>query len=414
MTLYLSYNIDTNSEKILSSSWSNTDIPVLAVATDKNRITFFQDEALQISEHDQIRENTITTLSWHPSEMVMCYGYKDGRVGVWIDEDNFSQDEKGHDAKITIIKFNNHGHRVVSVDEKGSITVWKYEGQLTKLCSYKGGLNIEEILFPKFIYEKMDSEKVPPQEKLDTLFFFCNSGGILHLADDSNSSPEICRVGGKIKSLLFYEKENAIIILTSHMLLVKCTIHFNQQLTPKKIKLSIPSSMSDQIKCTWAGEGLIALVAGDDLVRFFYLENDQSYFISLSSIELGKTQTEDSFTCIDFNYRKRTLIVGSMKGKVYMWKCNLTQSIIPISADAWEMFCIVDSIQNIVDIKWSMNMGLIHIFNKGNQHAMLSETILQKKMNNILKVVQTSHRSLEIVVHDSGSLNLSENNFLNK
>ena len=94
MTLYLSYNIETQNEKITTSSWSNTDIPVLAVATDKGRITFFQDEALHIQEHDMVKDNQITCLSWHPSDMIMACGYLDGRVGVWIDEDNFSKDEK--------------------------------------------------------------------------------------------------------------------------------------------------------------------------------------------------------------------------------------------------------------------------------------------------------------------------------
>ena len=78
---------------------------------------------------------------------------------------------------------------------------------------------------------------MPPAEKLNTLFFFCNSGGYLYLADDANSSPEICRVGGKIKNLLFYEKENSIILVTSNLLLVICKIHFNEQLTPKKVQL---------------------------------------------------------------------------------------------------------------------------------------------------------------------------------
>ena len=38
MTLYLSYNIETNQERILTVNWSNTDIPVLAITTDKNKI----------------------------------------------------------------------------------------------------------------------------------------------------------------------------------------------------------------------------------------------------------------------------------------------------------------------------------------------------------------------------------------
>jgi len=267
---------------------------------------------------------------------------------------------------------------------------------LQKLCNYKQNFLVEEILFPKFLYEKMDSSKVPPPEKLDTLFFFCNSGGLLHLADDASSSPEICRVGGKIKSLLFYEKENAIIIITSHMLLVKCTIHFNQQLTPKKIKLSIAGN-PESIKCCWAGEGLIAIVSGDDNVRLFYLDTDQSYFLTMSDHELGKNFIDDTFTCIDFNFRKRTLVVGSLKGRVYMWKCNLTANIIPVSSDSWEPFCIVESILNINEIKWSTYMGLLYISNIKGNYSMLSETILQKKMNNELKIIQTSHKTLEII-----------------
>lgn len=78
MTLYLSYNIETKQEKIITASWSNTDIPVLAVSTDKSRITFFQDEALNISEHDMQKETAISALSWHPSEMIIAYGYVDG------------------------------------------------------------------------------------------------------------------------------------------------------------------------------------------------------------------------------------------------------------------------------------------------------------------------------------------------
>ena len=78
MTLYLSYNIDTKNEKVLSSAWSNTDIPVLAVSTEKSRITFYQDEALNIPEHDLVKENIISALCWHPTEMIIAYGYIDG------------------------------------------------------------------------------------------------------------------------------------------------------------------------------------------------------------------------------------------------------------------------------------------------------------------------------------------------
>jgi hypothetical protein len=242
----------------------------------------------------------------------------------------------------------------------------------------------------------MDPTKVPNQERLDTLFFFSNSGGILYLADDANSCPEICQIGGKIKSMLFYEKDNSIILITSNKLLVKFVIHFSQQLTPKKVNLSIPGN-PENIKCAWAGEGLIAIITGDDIVRFFYVDTDQFYFLSISDHDMGRYITEDFFTSIDFNYRKRILSVGSGKGKVYMWKCNLTASIIPISQDSWEPFCIVDTIADIVGISWSKHLSLIYVWNNKN-HAILSETILQKKMNNVFKVVQTSHKALEFLI----------------
>lgn len=180
------------------------------------------------------------------------------------------------------------------------------------------------------------------------------------------------------------------------MLLVKCTIHFNQQLTPKKIKLSIAGN-ADSIKCCWAGEGLIAIVSGDDNVRLFYLDTDQSYFLTMGDHQLGKNFIDDGFNCIDFNYRKRTLITGSIKGRVYMWKCNLTANIIPVTADSWEPYCIVDTIANIIELKWSLFMGLIYVVNNKGSYAMLSETILQKKMNKDFKIIQTSHKSLEII-----------------
>ena len=78
MSLYLSYNIETKNEKIITVNWSNTDIPVLAVSTDKNKITFFQDEGINISEHDMLRDARITALSWHPSDMILAYGFHDG------------------------------------------------------------------------------------------------------------------------------------------------------------------------------------------------------------------------------------------------------------------------------------------------------------------------------------------------
>ena len=125
--------------------------------------------------------------------------------------------------------------------------------------------------------------------------------------------------------------------------------------------------------------------------------------ISISDHPLGSINTEDSFSCLDFSSKRRVLIVGGVKGKVYMWKCNLTTNIIPISADAWEPYCVVDTIPGIISLKWSLHMGLIHVRGHKGKHAMLSETILQKKMNEKMKILQISQKEIEIITNSDGT-----------
>jgi hypothetical protein len=79
MALYLSYNVEAK-EKVLIAAWSHTDIPVLAVSTRNQKICFFQDEGLYIPEHDLLKDEIVTALGWHPSEMILAYGYLDGMI----------------------------------------------------------------------------------------------------------------------------------------------------------------------------------------------------------------------------------------------------------------------------------------------------------------------------------------------
>ena len=62
MALYLNYPIELQKEKIVVAEWSNTDIPVLGVATNKKRITFFQDEGNNLSEHDLKKASTFAEI----------------------------------------------------------------------------------------------------------------------------------------------------------------------------------------------------------------------------------------------------------------------------------------------------------------------------------------------------------------
>jgi hypothetical protein len=75
---------------------------------------------------------------------------------------------------------------------------------------------------------------------LGNLFLFAGRSGTVCLANDLNMCSDVCRVGGTIKSLLFYEKSGSAIVITSNLLLVQFKINFSDRAIPeKKVKLSI-------------------------------------------------------------------------------------------------------------------------------------------------------------------------------
>jgi hypothetical protein len=61
-------------------------------------------------------------------------------------------------------------------------------------------------------------------DTVNSLFFFGSSAGgnngSVCLADDLKNCSEVCKVPGNVKNILFYEKENSVIVITSNLLLV--------------------------------------------------------------------------------------------------------------------------------------------------------------------------------------------------
>lgn len=251
---------------------------------------------------------------------------------------------------------------------------------------------------------------MPPEEQLSSLFFFTNSAGIVYLANDSESCPEICRVvEGKLKYLLFYEEDNSIILITNNSILVKCPIKFTENPQPKKIKLSIPGK-PENTKACWAGLGILALVNEDDMIRLFNVNTDKSFFLSINDHYKSNICTDDIVNSVGYSSKRRTLFAGSKQGKIYLWKNNTTNSLCESLADSWEPYSIVNAIPNINLIETSLNSGLVCVRDINDDICMLSETILRKKSNNLMKIVQTSHKTIDIFL-DGGIGKFEDHNY---
>ena len=197
----------------------------------------------------------------------LAIGWDDGVVTLWNEDDRLSREEKVlHKAPITNITFSSDGTRMVTGDEKGVVGVWRTHRGLNPICQYQKDGAITNVAFCGLAFEE-DS-----MEKWNSLFFFGGKSGSVCLADDLKNCSELCKVGGSVKSLLFYEKENSVIIITSHLLLVQFKINLNEKLVPdRKVKLSVAGD-PEKLCTLWAGNGLIATASGENMVRLFHLE----------------------------------------------------------------------------------------------------------------------------------------------
>jgi len=119
---------------------------------------------------------------------------------------------------------------------------------------------------------------------------------------------------------LFYEKENSVIIITSHLLLVQFKINLNEKLVPdRKVKLSVAGD-SEQLVTMWAGASLLVTASGENMIRFLHLEEDQTYVLTLSEPIFDGKLFKDKIVTISYNQKKRILAAGTKDGYVAMWK----------------------------------------------------------------------------------------------
>jgi intraflagellar transport protein 140 len=81
---------------------------------------------------------------------------------------------------------------------------------------------------------------------------------------------------------LFHEKENSVIIITSHLLLVQFKLNLSERLVPdRKVKLAVAGN-PELLNTIWAGPGLLATVSGENMIRMFNIESDENYVLTLA------------------------------------------------------------------------------------------------------------------------------------
>jgi intraflagellar transport protein 140 len=166
---------------------------------------------------------------------------------------------------------------MVTGDKLGTVGVWRTHRGMTPVCQYSRDGAISNIVFCSLLINQDRNS-----DNVNSLFFFGGSSGSVCLADDLKNCSEVCKVPGQVKSILFHEKENSVIIITSHLLLVQFKLNLSERLVPdRKVKLAVAGN-PELLNTIWAGPGLLATVSGENMIRMFNIESDENYVLTLA------------------------------------------------------------------------------------------------------------------------------------
>lgn len=396
MSFFFDYNLALKKEEAITTAWSHSEFqPILAVSTNAPRIIFVQEEATMVPDFEIKRGKIASVLSWHPLFPSLAIGWQDGVITLWNEDQRLTREEKVlHKSEITNITFSADGTRMVTGDEQGTVGVWRTHRGLTPICQYSKSGAITNVAFCGLAFEE-DS-----MEKWNSLFFFGGKKGSVCLADDLKNCSEVCKVGGSVKSLLFYEKENSVIIITSHLLLVQFKINLNEKLVPdRKVKLSVAGD-PEKLITIWAGTSLLVTASGENMLRLLHLDEDETYLLTLSEDAFAGKLMRDKIVTISYNQKKRILAAGTKDGNIVMWKCKSMSAKSPSSAEGWEAKPPFKSKINaknpsITHLSWGGASNILSGMND-NGVMILSQTVLKKRMKGDLKIMQCSNKAVEV------------------
>lgn len=383
------------SESITQIAISNVPLlPTLAVATPI-RIMFYNENGEKM-EFELNKGVTPTYIEFHPHQSQLAIGWQNGCVTLFNEDQKMVKEEPGvHKAAILFIVFQPSGNCMVTTDEKGLVAVWR---GINCLSTYQREGAITHSIFCELNFPEKEGQKL----KTSNLFFFGGKSGVVCLADSSNHCSEVCKVGGSIKSLLFYEKENSVIIITSTLLLVQFRISPNEKTAPdKKVKLSIAGN-PESLVSLWIGTCLLVTCSHENMLRFWHLENDENYVLTLFDVEqaVGGVNTfTDKIISIKYDDKGKTLIAGTREGKILFWKNNGYGNSSPTDSDQWKPMPFVSMPQGVNSIASGNHNGLI-VVRSGNSVSLINETVVNGKTTTGLKILQTASNKVQIYVQN--------------
>ena len=329
----------------------------------------------------ELQHPTCEAMDWHPELKTLVFGCCDGTMYIWTADDlaeGVLKEVTGCPHKgrsMSLLAFSAAGDRLVSGDSNGTWQVWKFErNSLTPLHSnvgkeaWDGALTHCALRTPKHLPklnsshpdgeggDRVDSAiqrlMVEDEEgmdyghtsgtfasvtkfKEDCTWFIGGSSGTVWGVDDEGANGVIFNCDNlPITSLLCHQTKTGLVAMNQN-----CGVSYYLMLDDgrwvqhARFRFSLgKNANASTARMLWCGHGLLATVAGESMVRLWNVDQNENYVLH---VEDAQRMVEERVQAISYNSRRRTLAVGTMSGRVVIWRYNGPAS--SVSEDDWSI-----------------------------------------------------------------------------